>query len=649
MRGLYTVSVTLIFVLIGLGMFSCGAGGGDSTVTQPPTTGAPPAGDDNAGSPGNQDGEGQEQPPLGGDNGGSGGQPDGDQTQPPSQSYGSISGYIYRTIYPRERPVQGSPAGFVPLEGAEVRIGELKATTDQRGFFRLEGVPTGTHQLQVSKAGYDTLTRQVVVSANVDTTVFPQDSPSGYLGRSDGADLAVNSDPSGAAVVIEQIGTGVTTPHTFRDLPPGNYEVWVVKEGKAIPEKRQINLSPNGQVSMNFNLEDPPPMGEQPSQGGQGGVDLLTPREPENLEAETLPPPTPEEMAMLNEFDRGMAVCAVDDPNALCTPPTGTEIYDLALQAITDLYNLGVLNNPRLSSKVNMLPAVFRNTAAEPDPGQIDVYAYDLETVEFNAFAGFRANWMYDTLLLTLDEAVALLFFTDSVEEYLDYLYWVANLGSVGLHFVVVPAELRDELVSNPEFEPIYTDIFLSGAAMVYWHEAGHVNLGHILQQMRLDHPETLDEFILNFLMDLIPSLNQPFEFQSDIFAAHAVKDLYGHLDGAIINYLVMFMVEVGSGASEIPSFLRTHPPADERLWLIAQIDDGADFSDLLFPLINIPPRSSSELTQDGKYRTFKEIGPEVLPRLAPLFGGKNLSSSLANRTPHQPLNLMAEVKARMK
>ena len=640
------VVVVALFFLFGLLVFSCGGGGG-APAQQPPSSGSPPYDDANNADQGDQGTIDDQQPPQDGDSDGSGGINDGDQNQPPTQSFGSISGYIYRTIYPRERPNLEAPPGFIPVEGALISVAGKSTTTDAQGFFNLSDVPAGIHEIRVSKAGFSDLVRQVAVVADQSVTVFPKDNPTGYLARAGGATMQVNSDPDGAAIVIDQIGTGATTPHVFRDLPPGSYEVWVVKEGKAIPEKRQVSLSSGGSAVVNFNLVDPPPLENQPGQGAQGGGDLLTPRQPDELEAESLPPPTAEEMAMLNDFDREMAVCAVP-ADVPCNPPTGTEIYDTALQVLTQLYNQGVTVNPRLASKVNMLPAVFRNSAAEPDPNQIDVYSYNFETVKFNAQAGFRANWMYDTLLLTLDEAIALLFFTNDVDEYLDYLYWVANFGARGLHFQVVPAELRDRLVEDPDLGPLYADIFLSGAAMVYWHEAGHVNLGHILQQARLDNPETVDELILSFLMELIPALNQPFEYQADIFAAHAVKDLYGYLDGAIINYLVMFMVEVGSGTNEIPFFLRTHPPADERLWIIGQIDEGEDFSDLLFPLINIPPRSSSELSGEGQWLTFKDFGPDVLPRLSSRFGGGKAFSSLTGRIPHPPIDLMSEVKARM-
>jgi len=54
--------------------------------------------------------------------------------------------------------------GFEYVEGAEVRIGELKAKTDSMGVFELKNVPAGRHTLVVEKDGFVTARHELEVA-----------------------------------------------------------------------------------------------------------------------------------------------------------------------------------------------------------------------------------------------------------------------------------------------------------------------------------------------------------------------------------------------------------------------------------------------------------------------------------------------------
>ncbi|MGE5576570.1 MAG: carboxypeptidase regulatory-like domain-containing protein [Syntrophothermus sp.] len=69
-----------------------------------------------------------------------------------------------------------------PVAGAQVRIGQVQAMTDTRGYFLLEEVPLGPQELVVKAAGYQPLIRKIpvdngrnIVDMKYDTGLWPND------------------------------------------------------------------------------------------------------------------------------------------------------------------------------------------------------------------------------------------------------------------------------------------------------------------------------------------------------------------------------------------------------------------------------------------------------------------------------------------
>jgi hypothetical protein len=68
-------------------------------------------------------------------------------------------------------------------------------------------------------------------------------------------ELAVTSDPDGAAILLDGQSTGQTTPHTFEELEGGAYDVSVVLDGwTAVPGLRTVDVPFGGRVRADFTL-----------------------------------------------------------------------------------------------------------------------------------------------------------------------------------------------------------------------------------------------------------------------------------------------------------------------------------------------------------------------------------------------------------
>lgn len=76
------------------------------------------------------------------------------------------------------------------------------------------------------------------------------------LGDDLNCQLAVSSAPSGAAIVINGMGSGKTTPHIFDSLAPGSFTVSVELAGyKSDSTYRTISLASGQQAAMSFELQ----------------------------------------------------------------------------------------------------------------------------------------------------------------------------------------------------------------------------------------------------------------------------------------------------------------------------------------------------------------------------------------------------------
>ena len=114
-------------------------------------------------------------------------------------------------------------------------------------------VPTGMHQVSVSKAGYvsSPASEVVEVSENQTVSVFFTlfDINYGFL--------YVSSTPDSARIIIDTNFTGEHTPHLFlNDVPVGTHIVSVSKDGHStnLPSKYVVNIAPTDTVQLNFGL-----------------------------------------------------------------------------------------------------------------------------------------------------------------------------------------------------------------------------------------------------------------------------------------------------------------------------------------------------------------------------------------------------------
>ena len=160
-------------------------------------------------------------------------------------------------------PVSASvPAGSQPTGWLLVRTDPPGATVTLNGVARgqtplsLRDISFGTHSLEVSRAGFETVEREVTVSERenvvpVGVELAPADGSStpGLSTPAPGS-LAVQSRPSGARVTVDGRSAGVTP--LVVSLPIGRYQVriegdgyqsWVTNVEVTSDERAQVNAS----------------------------------------------------------------------------------------------------------------------------------------------------------------------------------------------------------------------------------------------------------------------------------------------------------------------------------------------------------------------------------------------------------------------
>ena len=136
-------------------------------------------------------------------------------------------------------------------DGAEIILDN--DTTGKLTPDTLFDVPTGMHQVSVSKEGYlpspssmivDVLENQTI---NVSFELF--DINYGFL--------YVSSTPESARIIIDTNFTGEYTPHLFENnIPVGTHIVSASKDGHStdLPSKYVVNITPTDTVQLDFSL-----------------------------------------------------------------------------------------------------------------------------------------------------------------------------------------------------------------------------------------------------------------------------------------------------------------------------------------------------------------------------------------------------------
>lgn len=179
----------------------------------------------------------------------------GGSISPASTPTGNVSGYVYAPVGGAGRAA-GAPTGYQPLQGATVYCDGISDTTDTDGYYLLEGVPTGPNKtVRITKTGYGTITKTgLSVTAGQTTVATPENSTDYIMTLTSSGSISVSSTPASATIYIDSILTGLTTPHTFEGISPGNHDVYVFLSGYVLPATQTVSVSTGETSSVSFTL-----------------------------------------------------------------------------------------------------------------------------------------------------------------------------------------------------------------------------------------------------------------------------------------------------------------------------------------------------------------------------------------------------------
>jgi peroxiredoxin len=114
----------------------------------------------------------------------------------------------------------------------------------------LDSVPVGKHIVSVEKEGYKASPSFDTVEVIEDSLVTVDFVLAQRLG-----DIFVNSNISGAEIILDHVSTGKMTPDTIFNVMVGNHIVSVVKSGySAFPESAIVNVIEGSVITANFVL-----------------------------------------------------------------------------------------------------------------------------------------------------------------------------------------------------------------------------------------------------------------------------------------------------------------------------------------------------------------------------------------------------------
>lgn len=174
-----------------------------------------------------------------------------------------------------------------PIRNAEVLVGELKALSDEKGFFAFSELPRGTHQVDARANGYTrhdpgritleyadepiedlrlTLQRKAQITGRVlaDTRPVADAQISISYVFAQGLD-ARQLDPFTASSVVNSQRDG---RFTLQDLPPGRLHLLIESPNHPFFESREIYLRPGQQLgNLRFDIAAPPEEIAAPPEG----------------------------------------------------------------------------------------------------------------------------------------------------------------------------------------------------------------------------------------------------------------------------------------------------------------------------------------------------------------------------------------------
>ncbi|NIN01647.1 MAG: PEGA domain-containing protein, partial [candidate division Zixibacteria bacterium] len=134
------------------------------------------------------------------------------------------------------------------VEGADIVLDDNE--TGRQTPDTLKNVPVGTHQISVSKDGYNS-------NPECDTVEVVENELSAvsfFLTDKIGA-ISVDSDPQGAIILLDGASTQKVTPDTLDSVVVGIHLVSVQKDGyRAFPELDTVEIFEDSLIAVDFAL-----------------------------------------------------------------------------------------------------------------------------------------------------------------------------------------------------------------------------------------------------------------------------------------------------------------------------------------------------------------------------------------------------------
>ncbi len=132
-------------------------------------------------------------------------------------------------------------------EGTTIYLdGYFQGYTTSSGWFWINNVPVGSHEIKLMKDGYNDVIRTVY--AAIDETAYVSETLTGQTGS-----ISVSSYPSGANVYLDGTYKG-TTPLTIPDLSIGSYVIKITKSGyNDIFKKATVSSGETATISASLN------------------------------------------------------------------------------------------------------------------------------------------------------------------------------------------------------------------------------------------------------------------------------------------------------------------------------------------------------------------------------------------------------------
>ncbi len=130
--------------------------------------------------------------------------------------------------------------------GAKILLDNVDTT--QVTPFTLNNVPVGNHDISVTKDGYVTPSGKSVTvadgqTATADFTLVQQ------VGN-----ISVTSTPTGAKIFLDNVDTTQVTPFTLNNVPVGNHDISVTKDGYVTPSSKSVAVTDGQTATADFTL-----------------------------------------------------------------------------------------------------------------------------------------------------------------------------------------------------------------------------------------------------------------------------------------------------------------------------------------------------------------------------------------------------------